>query len=370
MGERRSPKRTLKPLNLSVCIGADAIVAMSHVPVAASQESTDYVCALCAVQCQTKAAMNKHIASDCKGIHPLQCPRCLERFKNHMGKSRHVRKGCRGGSVLDFVQTDLEAVKQLVVAAPAVFQVAGEHGELHAELCRATHFGEIAQNRNVFSVQDKGTEMKVLSDGKEQWQLKKSGISQILRNSVEIINDERVRPLLPAVLPTGRAASASIHSTIHSRGQYPARARIVSAMPSPRKAFEGERPEDSAAFDKALKWGRNVGENPGPVLAPMHEAVALRLLYHGDRWWALSQADRTSLGYDGWRLCKKGERAVEDCVRGVLDDVCTRVRRQGAQVHMDDVLDAVRHLYIGRVVEYVTTSLRSGGTCALAHQQR
>jgi hypothetical protein len=35
-------------------------------------------------------------------------------------------------------------------------------------LCRATHFGELLQNRNVFSVQDRGTEMKVLAGGKKE----------------------------------------------------------------------------------------------------------------------------------------------------------------------------------------------------------
>jgi hypothetical protein len=75
----------------------------------------------------------------------------MERFKNHMAKSRHVRR-CMGGSV-GLAETDLEAVKRLVVA-PRRCSRSPRRGELHAELCRATHFGELLQNRNVFSVQE------------------------------------------------------------------------------------------------------------------------------------------------------------------------------------------------------------------------
>jgi hypothetical protein len=80
-----------------------------------------------------------------------------------LAKSRHVRR-CMGSVVT--AETDLEAVKRLVVAAPAVFQVA----EGLAASCT-----RVVQNhpprRTPTEPQrvrrwDRGTEMKVLAGGK------------------------------------------------------------------------------------------------------------------------------------------------------------------------------------------------------------
>jgi hypothetical protein len=212
----------------------------SHVPVAASQESADYVCVLCAVQCQTKAAMNKHIASDCKGIHPLQCPTCSKRFANHPRKSEHKKAGCKGPTPLDFSQTDLEAVKLIVMADPSMFQLAELHGVLDAELCRVTHITGPSQNRNVLSVQEKNKSMRVLVGGTSAWIPKKEGLAQILLNNKAIVNDERVSPLFThnndsLHVSDKRKAYSLIHSTVHSRGQYPAHAELVKLVPPPRQ---------------------------------------------------------------------------------------------------------------------------------------
>jgi hypothetical protein len=61
-------------------------------------------------------------------------------------------------------ETDLEAVKRLVVAAPAVFQVAEGRARAARRVVQGHPLAN-SWNRNVFGA-GRGTEMKVLAGGK------------------------------------------------------------------------------------------------------------------------------------------------------------------------------------------------------------
>lgn len=163
-------------------------------------------------------------------MRSLQCPICEVVFANRTRKSVHVRKGCKG-AVLDFLSTDLEAVKVMVSENPAPFQAAAllGPGVLHMELCRQTHFGTLPQNRNVFTVQGKGTQMRVLDDGKPVQWLKKIGLNQILINNREVLADARVQPFFKSSLNgTGQATRADVEIAVHLRGVYPMLARVLA----------------------------------------------------------------------------------------------------------------------------------------------
>jgi hypothetical protein len=89
-------------------------------------------------------------------------------------------------------------------------------------------------------------------------------------------------------------------------------------------------PEDSAAFDHALKWG--AARHSG-ACGRLCEAVALR---------------RSTATGGGLHLAVTGgivqeDEAVEDCVRGVLDDVW-QPSGETKQRTRRNVLDAVRRL--------------------------
>jgi hypothetical protein len=64
------------------------------------------------------------------------------------------------------METDIEAV-EVGLRDPARFQLAMSSGALHQELCKATHFGDIERNRNIFGIQAKGTQMTVLHNDKD-----------------------------------------------------------------------------------------------------------------------------------------------------------------------------------------------------------
>jgi hypothetical protein len=92
----------------------------------------------------------------------------MERFKNHGQVS--ARKG--HGRIRRTAETDLEAVKRLVVA-PAVFQVADMRELLHdcAHPPSANSYRTATCSRAGW-----GTEMKVPAGGKKEWQPTKTGI--------------------------------------------------------------------------------------------------------------------------------------------------------------------------------------------------
>jgi hypothetical protein len=284
----------------------------------------------------------------------LQCPTCKAVFANRTRKSVHVRKGCKG-AIVDFTCTDLEAVKALVLENPAPLQAAASLGVgvLHMELCRATHFGTLHWNHNVLSVQCKGTQMRVVDDGRPMQWLKRVGLGQILVNNLAILNDERVRPLFSQFGCYAPAATRTdIEIAVHHKGSYPMHAHVSKLTPPARTP--AERPEDTPAFDSALKWADNLSEAQTIALL-MSEAVKLRLISYGDRWWI-----RT--GRTGW--CHGVQRAsiVEDTIREVLEDVCTRARAESPvtkerAMHVEDVLAAARRLHIAHVAELITGSL-------------
>lgn len=94
--------------------------------------------------------------------------------------------------LVSFLYTDLEPVVECVLEDPARFVIAMRNGRLHGELCRATHFGAIEKNRNVFGVDARGTRMHVQHNGKQVVMRKRQGLGRIMFHNRTVASDPRL----------------------------------------------------------------------------------------------------------------------------------------------------------------------------------
>jgi hypothetical protein len=93
--------------------------------------------------------------------------------------------------IVSFIDTDLDAVIQLVLQDPARFQLALQSGNLHEELCKATHFGDIDRYKKYLGHSREGVNMRVMQDDKVVVMEKRAGISTIMINNHKIANDAK-----------------------------------------------------------------------------------------------------------------------------------------------------------------------------------
>lgn len=314
-------------------------------------------CAKCAAVLKTKPAYHRHLNS-CTGVHPLQCPACGQRFANHQGKSVHVRFDCKAG-VLNFEDTDLEAVRLLVLENPAPFQVAHARGHLHQALLRATHWGRLPQNRNVLGIKANGTEIKILVANQPSWKHKASALNRMLNNNLSVFEDGRVRPLFRA--PLKPAARGIAQEVVLCKGQQALQERLLSDVPPPR-ATGCARIEHTAPFHLALRWADEVGE--GSSLVPfMVQIAGLRrsIAERGGLWFRAH-------GETGWTLVDCGASAVDWMVRDALHSATLVDDTTGLCMGMDEIGEAVARLSVGSLVEHVVKELtgQDARTCRAA----
>jgi hypothetical protein len=107
--------------------------------------------------CETGSSGNVN-ASDQASVHMNNMNNVTTNTNNH--NTTVVNITCtpeQKDALLPFMETDIEAVVRLVLGTGEI-QLAMSSGALHQELCKATHFGDIERNRNIFGIQAKGTD--------------------------------------------------------------------------------------------------------------------------------------------------------------------------------------------------------------------
>jgi hypothetical protein len=253
--------------------------------------------------------------------------------------------------IVSFMDTDLDAVVAMILKDPARFQLALQSGTLHQELCKATHFGEIDKNRNVISIQEKGTSMKVIQDGEKMTMCKTQGINRILDNNHKIATDDKTVEYFgkESIKRTDRVRQA-ISRVVQNQGGYVPKNNMIRDGP---KSIAPEKMDgnDITEFENALLAYWQLSEYE--LIVPFGvKSFRHSLLYEGGRWW------RSVNNEGGWAVCFNGKKAVNDNVMELLETVKVKMDtiRNAPDVqksdlwHCKDVTDALEYL---RPVEFV-----------------
>lgn len=373
-----------------------------------------YECGKCGMGYVHEARKNTHEAT-CEGVHPLQCGKCKTFFKNRFAKSRHLQDGgCKAqdtlntvndmsvnnvnnvnnvvnnsgnvgnivngnvvnnntivinctpeqkNEIVSFLDTDLDAVVELITKDPTRFQLAMATGSLNQELCKATHFDSIAKNRNVYGSEAKGTKMHVHQNGRKLSMDKKQGLDRILANNHKIVNDDKASQYIdPSFLARTFKERKLIGDVVQNKGDY-----------VPTQDFHAMAPD----FDPPPKDLEALVEDMGealfnywhlqeelPVTELIKKAYAHRLCHYKTRWFHF-------LDTGVWSLCVVTTITIRECLKELLELV-TDAANAGQRVTPErdlrysrhhDILEGIKELkadrLIARIIEKAKPPARS-----------
>lgn len=338
----------------------------------------------------------RHEAS-CDGTHALQCPKCKETFNNATSKSRHMKK-CVGLSVNDdripsttltatdnssismnnvtnshntttvvnitctpqqkndllpFMETDLEAVIKLVLKDPARFQLAMSSGALQQELCKATHFGNIEQNKNVVGIQAKGTQMTVMHNDKKCVMDKVDGIRQIMKNNHAITSNERASQYFKgksAQLCRAKVCK-QISNCVQNKGEYVPTIPFYGKVPTfiaPEKDYESM----FETFEQDLLRFYQFDEYD--ILTVYGKRACCHILhYYKGNWW------QSANEHGGWAECVEHAVVIEDCIKQFIQELRDSITKDAPndRYRMKDVNDAVDVINFNKCVRIVIEAI-------------
>jgi hypothetical protein len=248
---------------------------------------------------------------------------------------------CSADRIADFMETDLAAVVELVLKDPARFQLAMLDGKLHQLLCKETHFGSIPQNRNVVSVQQHGTTMRVRDGGKNVAMSKKSGIEQIIANSIAIAEDDQVRRYLGEhTMKDSPKQRNEVGTVIQNKGEFVRGA--ASRSNTPKTAAPERRDQASvwAELKMALRLAHTNDER-GVLIPLCEESFAHRVMFFGNQWWEATDTP------GAWACCDDGPEVVAASIRQLFVDLEVDIDRRlndapdGKDCHSHRVKDAL-----------------------------
>jgi hypothetical protein len=332
----------------------------------------------------------------CDGVKALQCPTCHVTLKDRVAKSRHIKKrGCttdmrvaitagnvvqgvgiingdhntinnvtinctpaQKEEIVSFMDTDLDAVVELILKDPSRFQLALQNGSLHQELCKATHFGDIAANRNVLGVQEKGVSMRVIQDGQKMTICKAQGISRIISNNHKIATDDKtVEYFGKDSIKRGDRVRQQISRVVQNKGGYLPVLDVAKGSPKgrPQADVRASMLED---FKTALVSFHQFSEYE--LIVPFGiKTFQHFLVFEGGQWW------RSVNDQGGWAACDDARGVITGSVLEYLETVKEHVAEvksgpgvdRDLQWHCKDVEDALEYLRPAAFANLVYSSL-------------
>jgi hypothetical protein len=243
--------------------------------------------------------------------------------------------------ILSFSETNLDAVVQLVLQNPARFQLALESGVLHQELTRVTHFGSLEENKNIVSLQEKGTNMRVMENGKKVFMRKNEGLGMIISNNQRIANDQALHPYLKAtksnpLFTVTKKHRADIANVVLSRGEYVARKPFENKLP-PSTVLVYD--SGSATFLEGYGRALLTYDNTQELHAIAHYvlcACTKDLIFSGSTWFG-------RLG-PGWHLVDSPVDKVIDNIGSLTDKLRRTLDGREHEWEARTLLDAMRRL--------------------------
>lgn len=368
---------------------------------ASDKGSNTCVCDKCGDPFASAGVLARHRLK-CSGVGSLRCPTCWRDFKHQTNKCRHEKSGkcsidmrpattttntinptsvtlagtgntntstvnnvnisisctpTQKDEILSFIDTDLDAVVQLVVKDPARFQLALQHGTLHQELCKATHFGDIAQNRNILGIQEKGKSMRVMHNGKQCVMDKKVGISRIMSNNHKITTDDKTAGYFgKEPIKKSDRVKQQLSWTVQNKGEYVPSRHFYEDVPGapPSQNQQAEMIDD---FLEQLLRYHELGEY-GLIVPFGVRSFAHCLQFKSNNWWH-AIADAAPDGGQ-WMIGKDPLDIVTDCVLSFLDlvktDVHAKMAAPGADTfHLRYAVEALGCLSPSEFIDHVKT---------------
>lgn len=308
----------------------------------------------------------------------LQCPTCLETFPNRTAKSRHVGKrtcvkvaggstvvsGCKNvtivnihlpqtqeDDVVSFVDTDIDSVVQLVLRDPARFQLAMYNGSLHQELCKATHFGPIPHNHNVYGLEAKGSKMRVHHRGKKVIMDKGHGLTRIMNNNHRIASDDKTAPYLGKhTMDRDQYSKNLISDVLHNKGDYVPVVDFYDRIPDfvpPADCLQAILDD----FTKVVVAHWNFGDYDD-LIPYCKRSFAHAVCHYKGQWWEATDGG-------GWASCGDAPEVVGRCITrllGTTRESASRTMAETEQKHRQfykDVVDGIDELNQRRLIQMV-----------------
>jgi hypothetical protein len=243
---------------------------------------------------------------------------------------------------LSFSETNIDAVVQFVLKNPARFQLALASGVLHQELARATHFGSIEENKNIVTIQEKGTNMRVIEDGKKVYMRKNEGLGMIINNNQRIVNDEALHPYLKGtksnpIFTVTKKHRADIANVVLSRGGYVARKPFEKQLPTSTLVYD----TDNATFVEGFSHAMIVYVDTEELHAMAHYvlcACTRDLIFSGDNWFG-----RLELG---WELVDHPIEIVVENVNAMIAKVKDTIAGREEEWESRVLIDVMRRLCV------------------------
>jgi hypothetical protein len=263
--------------------------------------------------------------------------------------------------IVSFLDTDLDAVVKLILKDPSRFQLALQNGNIHQELCKATHFGEIDHNRNILGIQEKGTSMRVIQDGQKLAMCKAEGITRIINNNHKIATDNQTAEYFgkEPIRKNDRVRQA-ISRVVQNKGSYVPKNDFSKYMPEgtiPEKCHQ----EMIQEFHQAVINYWNLSEYA--LIVPFGvKSFQHILMFDRGRWW------RSINDGGGWAICDNPKDVVSAAITEFLDTVRQGLEdmkaKEGASKeelwHCNDVLEAMDYLRPAEFANLVYSQATTG----------
>jgi hypothetical protein len=179
-----------------------------------------------------------------------------------------------------FSDTNLEAVVRQIMENPAQFQIALEVGQLHQELCKVTHYGNIEENHTIMDIQPKGTTMRVLDKGYITTLEQSEGLGRIVRNNMKLTEHPEVGKYIKG-LKNSKQANKVLKNLIMSNGHYVSN-DIQKQIPY-EKVSSWTFAELRQEFESIITIVE--GHDEYNLLQGVCRKVCSGLLLHASRWW-------------------------------------------------------------------------------------
>jgi hypothetical protein len=263
--------------------------------------------------------------------------------------------------IVSFLDTDLDAVVKLILKDPSRFQLALQNGNIHQELCKATHFGEIDRNHNILGIQEKGTSMRVIQGGRKMAMCKAEGITRIINNNQKIASDTQIPGYFgkEPIRKNDRVRQA-ISRVVQNKGDYVPKNDFTKFVPEgtlPPKAHE-DMIED---FHQAVINYWNFSEYA--LIVPFGvKCFQHIIMYDRQRWW------RTINENTGWALCENPKEVIGSSISEFLNLVKQGLNNVRAKEdvtkkeiwHCNDVQEALDYLRPTEFANLVYTQATTG----------